>query len=164
MAGVRFDFCDDNSIVEDMRKKFQGFVNQFDIISHEPSPLKDDDQVYVIRTGINGSSKTVGYAVLDIQEREGTIKLDEIFVEPEYRGNGVLTGLLRFMAKMAHEDFDGELRQVELGVHNLNGDAKAAYFAKGFQCRCDHKRCADRNKVDSENVICPLSLELCYGR
>ncbi len=77
--------------------------------------------------------KTAGYAIVSMKfetEVGGMAAwIEELFVEEEFRGNGIGSAFFSFLA----EEFKGKLKRIRLEVGDENDGAKKLYEKLGFE-------------------------------
>ena len=115
------------------------------------SPFFEDRAVTILLAMADG--RTVGYAVVRIYEKPGHAfalarkyaELDQITVDPAYRGRGFGRALVERAIAVAR---DNGCRSMELGVWEFNQEAQSVFRHCGFE-PCFHRmRVVDRDNED----------------
>lgn len=72
------------------------------------------------------------FSSINIPRTEGTLQIESVYIEPEYRGNGLFLELLNFHINFA-KDQGHNFNLAELLTYNSNSRAEAAYRKVGFE-------------------------------
>ncbi len=100
-------------------------IDKFQSVPAIHRQLKEEGYVYCL---ISADGKAVGYIGL-VPHKEGKMFLSKLYVQPEYRGQGIPRAAFRFISGLCREE---GLKEIYLTVNKQNTHAIEVYKHHGF--------------------------------
>ena len=118
-------------LIKDEKQYDSGINENFIVTNMYENYIEDPDKMIAVA---EENDKIVGYIYGYIKSNDGvylyaTVKLDALYVDPNYRNRGIATSLIDYFKNWTIEQ---NLNDIEISVCSRNNAAKSLYNKLGF--------------------------------